>query len=108
MGSGRAFRLFEATPMGVRRGTRKQQVKSQWPRTGIVGSVKGQRECITLIHVTDVENALAIVKRGSIRPYPERGLGNALHCKPFEVVWLSPLDYGGSAFGCVAFHLIGL
>jgi hypothetical protein len=56
------------------------------------------------VHVADLDSAIAIVKRGSIKAYPERESGNSLHCKPIEVVWLSPLDYDDSVFGCVAFH----
>jgi len=98
------LRGIGAMSMSKQRGSKRQKAASRWPHTGISGSVKNEKECLTLVHVADLDKALAIVKRGAIQPYPERELGNALHCKPVEVVWLSPLDYDDSVFGCVAFH----
>lgn len=92
--------------MRVIRGTTQREREPpivQWPNTGIVGR-ENRRQYQTLIHVTDVENALDIVKRRSITPYPERERDNALYCKPIEVVWFSPIEYADSVFGCVAFH----
>jgi hypothetical protein len=79
--------------------------KREWKHTGIHGNVKGHtEEYESRIHVADLEDALAIVRRGEILPYPEREPNNPLYCKPVNVTWLSPVPYVDSVFGCVAFH----
>lgn len=75
-----------------------------WRSTAIQGSVKGHSEYSVLTHAACIENALLIVKRGSIKPQPERAHGKTLLDKPIEVAWLSPNNDWPNVYGCVAFH----
>ncbi len=76
-----------------------------WKSTAIRRNVKTTR-CTAITHATDIETALAVIRKGSIQARPEREKGNALLDKPIEVVWLSPNDWsrtGGNEYGCIAF-----
>ena len=97
---------YKRRPMRVLRSTKPQHrlPTTDWKHTGIHGNVRGQTEYQTLIHVADIEDALAIIRRKEILPYPERESDNALYCKPIEVTWLSPICYKDSVFGSVAFY----